>query len=372
MLASCSRAANKPAPAVVVYTSVDDFLAQPIAAAASQACGEAIKLVTDTEATKTTGLLQRLVAERDNPQCDVWWSNEALSTASLAEAGVFGDEPLLAELPAEAVPTDMSLDVQTGDAGSTQANAAGSSLSAWPAAFAAFKNKRWAGCALRTRVIVHNTQVFASHAAAPRSLTELFSRVKPGRIAMAQPQFGTTRSFFASMVHEWGDTQTRAFLLKLKEHGVQLLPGNSAVVRAVAQGSADAGLTDSDDVFVGQSQGWKVDFADEPASSTTSGLESGRLLIPCTLALVRKPGAAQTARTAQASRVIQALLSAQTETLLAKSEAVHRPLRAALAQQLAKQDPRLLRIDVASVPDWQAIARGVAMSDALVREVFPV
>lgn len=362
-LAACRNASapvgddNGP---IVIYTSVDDFIAQPIIARAREVCSEKIDLITDTEATKTTGLLQRLMSEHASNRfvCDIWWSNEALATCNI-----------VADLSAKQLPTPQ---------GSFLA-ALPPDLSPWPDEYAGFASdatiasSHWAGLAMRTRVIAYSTTVYSSPPSLPpQTLEELFTRVGPGRIAMAKPLFGTTRSFFAALVHEKGEAWTREFAQRLRAQGVQLLPGNSAVVRAIAQGSADAGLTDSDDVFVGQRQGWKVDFADVRDEKAVHGLDAGRLLIPCTVAMMPRAcgAAAQPARTTRAANVMRQLLSLETETLLATSEAVHRPIREALATELGAKDPRLLRIGTRPVPAWSKIAAVSAKSDALVRELF--
>ena len=50
---------------VVVYTSVDDVFSCPIAEQFEQRTGITVKLVTDTEETKSTGLLNRLIAKKN-------------------------------------------------------------------------------------------------------------------------------------------------------------------------------------------------------------------------------------------------------------------------------------------------------------------
>src|SRR5712691_9923213 len=59
---------------VVVYTSVDDVFARPIAEQFEKETGIKVNLVPDTEETKSTGLLNRLIAEKGRPQADVFWS----------------------------------------------------------------------------------------------------------------------------------------------------------------------------------------------------------------------------------------------------------------------------------------------------------
>src|SRR5688572_23957665 len=73
---------------VVVYTSVDQPIAQPILQAYEKQTGTRIVLVTDTEATKSVGLAERLRAERGNVRADVWWGNEPFHTINLAGEGL--------------------------------------------------------------------------------------------------------------------------------------------------------------------------------------------------------------------------------------------------------------------------------------------
>ena len=57
---------------VVVYTSVDDVFARPICEQFEKETGIKVLLVTDTEETKSTGLLNRLIAEKERPRADVF------------------------------------------------------------------------------------------------------------------------------------------------------------------------------------------------------------------------------------------------------------------------------------------------------------
>ena len=42
----------------------------------------------DTEATKSLGLTELLIREKDNPRCDVFWNNQLLGTAALKQHGI--------------------------------------------------------------------------------------------------------------------------------------------------------------------------------------------------------------------------------------------------------------------------------------------
>jgi len=73
---------------VVVYTSVDDVFARPIAEKFEKKTGIKVRLVSDTEETKSTGLLNRLIAEKKRPQADVFWSGDPVRAAILKKKGV--------------------------------------------------------------------------------------------------------------------------------------------------------------------------------------------------------------------------------------------------------------------------------------------
>src|SRR5438874_1086383 len=77
------RKANNSGSEVVLYTSVDEPVAAPIVREFEKRTGIHVILQTDTEATKSVGLAERLRAERDNPRADVWWGNEIFLTILL-------------------------------------------------------------------------------------------------------------------------------------------------------------------------------------------------------------------------------------------------------------------------------------------------
>src|SRR4030042_2060228 len=62
------QGAPAPHPSVVVYTAVDQPYAEPIFAVFEQNTGIQVKAVYDVEAAKTTGLVNRLIAEKDQPR----------------------------------------------------------------------------------------------------------------------------------------------------------------------------------------------------------------------------------------------------------------------------------------------------------------
>src|SRR5512145_2461939 len=73
---------------VVVYTSVDQVYSEPVFRAFENETGIRVMPVYDVEATKTTGLVNRLIAEKARPQADAFWSGEFSQTVVLKKESV--------------------------------------------------------------------------------------------------------------------------------------------------------------------------------------------------------------------------------------------------------------------------------------------
>ena len=218
-------------PAVVVYAAQDQVYAEMILKQFTAETGVKVRAVYDSEAVKTVGLATRLLAEENNPQCDVFWGNEALRTRQLAGQGVF------------------------------------------------VESNGWAAFGFRSRRMVVNTnKVGSALSAAPRSLLELTNAVWRGKVALAYPMFGTTCTHFLALRQAWGEERWRAWCRALQANQPFLLDGNSQVVKLVGRGQAWIGLTDSDDIAVGERDGLPI--AALPMTRET-------LLIPNTVAMVR-------------------------------------------------------------------------------------
>jgi len=87
--AACtSRSGPRGAAArVTAYVSADDALAREVLAACTKATGIEVDAAFDTEANKTVGLERRLIAERDRPRADLFWSSEGFAAAASREGG---------------------------------------------------------------------------------------------------------------------------------------------------------------------------------------------------------------------------------------------------------------------------------------------
>jgi iron(III) transport system substrate-binding protein len=271
----CDRSpSNIPSPLnaskeVVLYTSIDEPVARPILDAFTKQTGIRVLIKTDAEASKTAGLVETIRAERSNPQCDVFWNNEPFHTINLAEEGL---------LAAYESPAAKDVAPQFKDAAG-----------------------RWASDGLRLRMIAVGRK-----GERVTTIEQLADPAFKGRVGMANPAFGTTSGHVAALFVLWGTDRAEQFLKDLKANDVKLLGGNGEVVKQVAAGNLDAGLTDNDDVDSmlregGQLKGVPARTKDDPAT----------LALPCTVALIAGSKHADEAR-----QLIDFLLSADVERQL--------------------------------------------------------
>ena len=87
---------RKPQREVVIYTSVDQVFSEPILDKFQADTGITVKAVYDVEAAKTTGLVNRLISEKNKPLADVWWSGEVAQTIQRS-----GRPPAVTQLPVQ-------------------------------------------------------------------------------------------------------------------------------------------------------------------------------------------------------------------------------------------------------------------------------
>lgn len=196
-LCGCSRNASEQ---VVLYTSQDQWLAEPILAEFERQTGIRVLALFDAEAVKTVGLANRLRAERNMPRCDLFWSNEELGLRTLVSEGVI-------------------------------------------------VSNSWLTAGGRSRVMLINTNLVGP-AEVPRSLRDLTEPRWKAKVAIAYPEFGTTRFHMGTLRLKWGDDLWVRWLDALGRNGIRILDGNSAVANQVANGAYAIGLTDSDDAQV--------------------------------------------------------------------------------------------------------------------------
>ena len=248
--AACVDMAGDSAPQVVVYTSVDQVYAAPVLAAFEEQSGIDVLPVYDVEATKTTGLVQRLIAEKGRPQADVFWNGEVMQTVLLKDEGVLApySSPAAADIPAGFVDGDGYF---TGTCG-------------------------------RARVILVNTDRLAP-AEYPASVMDVADpSYAADDVGMAYPVFGTTATHAAALYAALGEEAAHAYYEAIADRGVRIVDGNSVVRDLVAAGDLAWGMTDTDDASRAVEDGLPVAIV--VPDQEEGGL--GTLVIPTTVALV--------------------------------------------------------------------------------------
>jgi len=267
---------------VVVYTSVDQVVSEPILRDFEKQSGLKVRAVFDTEETKSTGVLNRLIAESPRPQADVFWSGDPVRPFVLIKRGLV--TPYRSP-SAEGIP---------------------------PAYQA--PDGSWTGFAARVRVLLVNRNRLAG-AQPPRSVRDLADPRWKGTAAIANPLFGTTTMHIAALFATWGDPQARAFLDALKANQVRVASSNGEVKRLVATGEVTFGLADTDDAQEALAEGAPIDvvFPDQDGIGT--------LVMPTTVSLIRGSPHPEAGK-----QLIDHLLRPEVERRLAET-AAHVPLR---------------------------------------------
>jgi iron(III) transport system substrate-binding protein len=178
-------------PEVVVYTSVDQVFSEPLFRAFEQRSGIRVRAVFDTEEAKSTGVVNRLIAESAHPQ-DV--------------------SPEATAIPAEFRSPDGT----------------------------------WTGSSARARVLLVNRKRLRGRPE-PRSIRDLADGQWKAEAAIANPLYGTTTMHAAALFVVWGDDEAKRFFEALRTNEVRVASSNGEVKRLVTAGEATFGLTDSDD-----------------------------------------------------------------------------------------------------------------------------
>jgi len=328
-----------PPRIVIIYAAQDQVYAEPILREFENTTGIKVKAVYDSEAVKTVGLANRLLAERSHPQCDVFWGNEEMRTRQLAAQNVFRE------------------------------------------------TNGWAAFGYRSRRIVINTNFVSerrpparldensqqkhagSEIGAPASLLELTNEIWRGKFALAFLQFGTTATHFHALKQLWGEERWLAWCRSLAANKPFIVDGNSVVVKFVGRGEAWIGLTDSDDIAAGQREGLPIAAmdgrarhsvrADSPpdgdgahgVARPTTDLMAETLLIPNTVGVIRNAP-----HPANAQKLFE---------YLQRREVVEKLVQAkALESATAATETNTLK------PDWDALLRDLETTTKQLNEIF--
>src|SRR5213595_1442411 len=277
---SCRSASSNT---VVVYVSEDQVFSEPILKDFERETGITVKSVFDTEESKSTGVMNRLIAEKDNPQADVYWANEPVRADALKQRGV--------STPYES-PSAEGIADQFKD-----------------------PDYYWPGFSARARLLLVN----AKSTIKPASVMAYTEPSAKGRTAIANPLFGTTTDYVAALFTIWGDDRAKTFMNDIKRNGVKMTTSNGESTDFVATGHVDFSLVDSDDAVNTKKQGKPVEII--YPDQDPNGL--GVLILPNAVALIKGGPHAENGK-----RLIDYLLSKETERKLAFADCAQIPLHA--------------------------------------------
>lgn len=308
---------------VVVYTSLDKVFSQPILEEFEQKTGIRVLAVYDSEATKTTGLVNRLIAEKEAPQADVFWNSETGRTIVLKQKDIL--EKYVSP-SAEDIPDN-------------------------------FKDKDgyWCGFGARCRILIYNKNLIQENDL-PQSIFELTELQWKGKVSLAYPLFGTTATHCASLFAYLGEAKAKEYFEALKANGIKIVDGNASSRDRVVDGTVAIGFTDTDDAYVAIEKGHPVDIIWPDKKGV------GTLLIPNTVALIKNGPNPQVGK-----KFIDFLLSPEVEKKLAFSEAGQIPLRGDIERPAHVPKPEQVK---AMEVDYEKVAELMEPSGRYLQELF--
>lgn len=294
---------------VVVYVSEDQVFSEPILKDFETDTGIRVKAVFDTEEAKSTGVMNRLLAEKNNAQADVYWANEPIRAEVLKQEGI-------------TVP---------------YASPNGTGI---PALFREPEN-HWTGFSARARVLVVRKELEQK----PASIRAYSDPLWRGKGVIANPLFGTTTTQVSCLFELWGDERAKEFLERMKANGVRISTSNGDSTELVASGQYSFALVDSDDGVSRLRQGRPIEVVYPDQGED----DPGCLILPNAVLLVRGGPNPE-----HGKRLMDYLLSKETERKLAFADCAQIPLHEGVE---TPPDLRSIESIKAMRIDYAAVAR---------------
>ena len=208
---ACGNQSSKKS--VTIYVSEDQVFSQPILKDFEKETGIKVNAIYDTEESKSTGVMNRLIAEKNNPQADVYWANEPIRAEVLRQKDILAPykSPNATGIPNNFIE----------------------------------KNYFWTGFSARVRVLIVEKKLDSK----PHSIFDYTQTKYKGKAVIANPLFGTTTTHIAALFELLGDEKAKAFLTQLKENKVAISTSNGESADFVALGNYAFSLVDSDDAI---------------------------------------------------------------------------------------------------------------------------
>jgi len=304
---SCSS--NSAKESVTIYVSEDQVFSEPLLKDFEKETGIKVNAIYDTEESKSTGVMNRLIAEKNNPQADVYWANEPIRAEVLKQKGILAPYK---SPNAEGIPTHLRE-----------------------------KDYYWTGFSARVRLFIAQKGLSDT----PSSIMAYTLPKFKGKTVIANPLFGTTTSHIASLFTLWGEKKTKAFLMQLKNNRVKLSTSNGESADFVANGSYLFSLVDSDDAVSRLKAGKNIEiiYPDQGKDGI------GAFVVPNAVMLLKNAPHPK-----RAKQLIDYLLSKKSEERLAFADCAQIPLHSDVP--MPKYIKPIEQIKVMSV-DFEKVAQ---------------
>ncbi|MDD5560149.1 extracellular solute-binding protein [Candidatus Methylomirabilis sp.] len=193
---------------LVIYSGRKESAIKPVVDLFERQTGIKVAL----KVGKTSGLANEILQERQRPRADIFIATEAGVDEILTREGL--------------------LEPYTSPGARTMA--------------AEYKSSHglWTGISGRARVIIYNKDL-VKDGGIPNSIFDLTDAKWKGKIAIAGTRERTTLAWLSALVETMGEAKAKAYIDKLLENGMKVLPDNSDVWRGVGSGEFAVGLTNS-------------------------------------------------------------------------------------------------------------------------------
>jgi iron(III) transport system substrate-binding protein len=247
LLISCQSDENT----LTIYTSVDRNYSEQVFNDFEEKTGIKVLPAYDTEASKTTGMVNKLIEEQNNPVANVFWNGEFAQTILLKEKGILASytSPEAAVIPKN------------------------------------YKDDEgyWTAFGGRARCILVNTDLLTPNEYPDTFADVLDDQYEASKVGLAYPIFGTTATHAAAIFAEIGESEATSFYERIKKRGVRIVDGNGVVRDLVADGTLLFGLTDTDDALgaVNKGKPVKIIWPDQGPD------QQGTLIVPNTVAIIK-------------------------------------------------------------------------------------
>jgi len=266
---------------VTVYVSEDQVFSEPLLKDFEKETGIKVNAIYDTEESKSTGVMNRLIAEKNNPQADVYWANEPIRAELLKQKGILASY----QSPnAEGIPENFKE-----------------------------KNHFWTGFSARMRILIAKKNLTPK----PQSILDYTNPIFTSKSVIANPLFGTTTAHMAALFTIWGESKTKTFLTQMKQNHTAIATSNGESADFVASKSYAFSLVDSDDAV----SRLRADKEVEIIYPDQGKNDLGVFVVPNTVMLIK-----HATHTDNAKKLIDYLLSKKSEEKLAFADCAQIPL----------------------------------------------